>query len=167
MSIIKNLEQKEGIEKLKSLAENKVGFFITHLPEHEIDTRPMSTLEIDEKGTFWFMCKEDSNVAQQISENNKVDLLYGSNDNNAYLFVKAESTVFYDKAIIDRLWTPIAKAWFEEGKEDPTIRIIKVSPNDIHYMDTQHGKLVSGIKILISAATGVHSDDSREGRITV
>lgn len=167
MGIIKDLSHEEGIEKLKTLAENKVCFFITRMPDAEIYTRPMSTLETDEQGTFWFLCKDDSNVAQQIADDSKVELLYGNNDNNAYLFVKGSATIFRDQATIDRLWTPIAKAWFTEGKDDPTIRVIKVVPADIHYMDTQHGKIISGFKILIAAITGKPMDDGRQGEIKI
>lgn len=167
MSIIENLSHTEGIEKLKSLAEDKICFFITHLPDGEIDTRPMSTLDVDDQGTFWFFCKDDSEIAGQIKENSRVDLLYGNNNNNSYLFVKAQASLLRDQEIIDRLWNPVIKAWFEEGKDDPTIQVIKVEPDDIHYTDTQHGKFISGIKIMVAAVTGNAMDDGRQGTITL
>ncbi|MFA6151139.1 MAG: pyridoxamine 5'-phosphate oxidase family protein [Chitinophagaceae bacterium] len=165
MGITQNLGRREGIEKMKSLAEGKVCFLLTHLPDGEIDTRPMSTLEVDEEGIFWYLCRDESNLVEQIKDDSKIDLLVGDNSNNSYLFVKANAIVFRDQEIIDRLWNPIAKAWFEEGKEDPHIRIVKAEPFDAHYMDTQHGKLVSSIKILIAAATGQPMDDGRQGDI--
>lgn len=110
MSAIKDLGHEEGVKKLKELAENKVCFFITRMPGAEIDTRPMSTLETDQLGNFWFLCKDDSNVAQQISADDKVELLYGDNSNNAYLFVKGKATVLQDRAIANRLVNPYCKS---------------------------------------------------------
>lgn len=167
MNEIKDLEHGEGVEKLKELAENKVCFFITRMPESEIDTRPMSTLETDAEGNFWFLCKDDSNVAQQLTADDKVELLYGDNSNSTYLFVKGRAVILQDQDIVNRLWTPIAKAWFTEGKTDPSIRIIRVQPSDIHYMDTQHGKIISGFKIMLAAITGRSMDDGGQGDINI
>ena len=57
-----------------------------------------------------------------------------------------------------------AKAWFD-GKRDPDISLIKIVPDTAYYWDTVHGKMVSLIKIAISAVSGKKMDDGVEGKI--
>jgi general stress protein 26 len=59
------------------------------------------------------------------------------------------------------------KTWFTEGKDDPRITVIQVTPTDGYYWDTKHGNFIAGIKILIGAATGKTLDDSVEGTVRV
>ncbi len=65
------------------------------------------------------------------------------------------------------LWTPMVKAWFTEGEDDPSITVIKVTPVDVYYWDTKNNKLVSLIKIAASVVTGKTMDDGVEGKLNV
>ena len=53
------------------------------------------------------------------------------------------------------MWNDIAKAWFEEGKVDPRITVIKFEPTEGFYWDTKSGKLVRNN--LQRKTAGVHS----------
>jgi len=59
------------------------------------------------------------------------------------------------------------KAWFEKGKDDPEITLIKVRPLDVKYWDTKSNRVVSLIKILGAALTGKSADDGIEGKLAV
>jgi general stress protein 26 len=65
------------------------------------------------------------------------------------------------------LWTDIAKAWFPEGKKDPNVTVVKVSPEQGFYWDTKDGKLVSMIKIVASAVSGKTLQEGVEGTISI
>ena len=45
--------------------------------------------------------------------------------------------ILFDKNKVEEMWTPIAKAWFTEGKDDPAISLIKVTPQEGYYWDTK------------------------------
>ena len=71
------------------------------------------------------------------------------------------------KALIDKYWTDIAKAWFD-GKDDPRIRIVSVKPVDAYYWDTKYSKIVSLVKIGWAAVTGANMEDGGiEGTLKV
>ncbi len=61
----------------------------------------------------------------------------------------------------------MVKTWFQEGKDDSSLTIIKVVPQDAYYWDTKNNKLVSLIKIMASVATGKTMDDGVEGKLSV
>jgi hypothetical protein len=59
------------------------------------------------------------------------------------------------------------KTWFNDGKEDKDISLLRVRPEEGHYWDTKNNKVVSLAKIAIGALTGKTMDDSVEGKIEV
>ncbi|MBU8882849.1 general stress protein [Flavobacteriaceae bacterium JJC] len=156
-----NLTQKEAIEKLKQLSE-KAGtcMFCTDLTTLPITARPMSVRETDEEGNLWFLSSADSHKNFEISEDNRVQLLFMNNTDYEYLSVFGKAFIYKDKSLIEEKWTPIANAWFEDGKEDPKVSVIRVTPDETYYWDTKAGKVVSFLTFAAAAITGKKTDNS-------
>lgn len=57
------------------------------------------------------------------------------------------------------------EAWFEKGKEDPNIRVLKVSGKNARYWDTKSNKLVTFLKVAASAISGTKLDLGRSGEL--
>ncbi len=167
MSETKNLNHQDAVAKLRHLAENKASLLTTFSGPYAVDSRPMFTQGIDEDGIIWFFSKVNSKKNSQLSENPAISLMYVNTGSDSYLFVEGKASVIRDQSIIDRLWNDFAKVWFEGGKDDPALTLIRVKPENAHYWDTQHGKLIASAKILFSTLTGTTSDDGREGELHV
>lgn len=166
MGETKNLSFTEGIQKIKDLAEAaNTCHFISNLTELPLNSRPMATQKVDDEGNIWFFSKNDSNKNMDISKDDRVQLLYANNSNYEYLSIYGNATIITDRNKIKELWTPIAKTWFHEGKDDPTITLIKVEPHDAHYWDTKSNKMVSLLKIAVGAIVGKTLDNGVEGEI--
>ena|ERR1044072_3895542 len=160
-----DLAGAEAIEKLKELADGTC-FFCTHVATSDSEgARPMAVLKVDDQGALWFLSSVDSHKNQELGVDQRVDLYFQGSKHSDFLHLTGSATLSKDRNMIEELWTPIAKTWFTEGKDDPRITVIKFSPQSGYYWDTKHGNLVAGIKILIGAATGRTMDDSIEGRV--
>jgi general stress protein 26 len=164
MEDIKNLSGNAAVDKLRELAENKICLFCT-LEGNEIVSRPMGTQGIDDDGTIWFFSRRNSDKNIQITVDNKVYLMYADTSAQHYLSLTGHAQVVDDKNKIESLWTAMAKAWFEQGKDDPDITLIKVHPEEGHYWNTKNGKLVSMIKIAAAALTGKQPDAGVHGSV--
>lgn len=159
-----NLTEQAAINKLKELAEAiRVCMFETGPYAAEI--RPMSTLEVDNKGSFWFFSAAESEKNKQISFHPHVRLVYADNANSKYLVVEGDALVVDDRLKAALLWTPIAQAWFPEGVDDPNLRLICVHPHKAHYWDVKYGKMIALLEMVASAVTGKKSDAGEEGTI--
>ena len=55
--------------------------------------------------------------------------------------------------------------WFQNGKDDPDLTVIRVQPQDIRYWDTKNNRVVSFLKMAASLATGKTMDDGVEGEL--
>jgi len=164
-----NLMREDAIKKIKELSEAaKICMFCTDLGKLPNNSRPMSLQETDESGNLWFISSDTSNKNFEIKEDNRVQLYFMNNSNSEYLSVYGDAFVYKDRSTIEDKWSPIANAWFD-GKDDPTVSIIRVEPKDTYYWDTKAGKLVSLISFVAAAVSGNKSDNSDgvEGKATI
>ena len=165
-----NLNNTEALKKLKELSESaRICMFCTDLTSLPITVRPMSLQETDTEGNLWFISSDASNKNFQIAEDNRVQLLFMNNSNSEYLSVFGKAYIYKDKATIEDKWSNLASAWFEDGKDDPNVSIIRVAPEDTYYWDTKAGKLVSLISFAAAAISGTKTDNSDgvEGELNI
>lgn len=169
MSDTKNLSNTEAIEKLRSLVDEiNICLFCTNLGEDDGSTcRPMGAQKVCDQGNIWFFSEKNSVKNQEIAQNKNVQLFFSHPSKNSYLVVNGVAEVIIDKAKIEELWTPIVKTWFKEGKDDPNISIIKVTPSSAYYWDTQGNQMINFIKMIASVATGTNLVSGREGSLVV
>jgi len=163
-----NLSAQNGIDKLKELIKNEsICFFCTQLTHQPITTRPMSTQKVDDHGNIWFMSSIKSDKNSEIKKDNTVQLFYSNPSGYEFLTVLGKATIITDREKIYELWTPFAKAWFNDGKDDADISLIKVAPQSAYYWDTKNNKMISMIQMLVSVVTGSAPDDGVQGTIKV
>lgn len=166
-SEIKNLSDKEAIEKFQELVNHQsTCLFTTRLTSLPLTTRPMAIQEVSDDGNFWFLSANDSDKNKEIAADPRVQLFISNPSSYEFLSVYGYATASRDMQRIDELWNDIAKAWFPEGKEDPRVSVIKFEPEQGFYWDTKSGKLVSLIKIAASALTGRTFQEGVEGKIS-
>lgn len=166
---LKNLEGPEAKVKMKELVEKAENCFFcsgikTGLP---FSTRPMSEQMVDDEGNIWFLSRKDSEKNAEILQDPLVQLLFQANKYSGFISIYGIAEIVDDQQKIDDLWQPMFKVWFEKGKNDPMISLIKVDPTQGYYWDTKHGKAVAFLKIAASLITGKAMDDSVEGKLDV
>ena len=165
-----NLTHLEAIKKIKALSESaKICMFCTELEKLPINSRPMTLQETDDEGNLWFISSDTSNKNFEIKDDRRVQLFFMNNSDYQYLSVYGDASIYKDKSTIEDKWSPMAKAWFEDGKDDPTVSIIRIEPKETYYWGTKVGKLVSLFNFVAAAVTGNATDNSDgiEGNATV
>ena len=168
MGDFKDNHKDESVKKLQELAAGiDICMFCTQLDKLPITARPMSANQVDDDGNLWFISNARSNKNFEIKQDDKVQLFFSSISDSRYLSVFGHASIYTDKSTIEEHWTPIGKAWFEEGKDDPDVSVIKVTPTDAYYWDTKDGKAIAFLKWGLNAM-GVKVDDGGiEGKINV
>ena len=121
---IENLTREDAIRKMRELAESaRVCHFVTRVGEVPLQTRPMSTQEVDSEGNFWFFSDDLSNKNFQIEDDSRVQLFYGNPSNAEFMTVYGHAMIRRDPQKIGQLWHPMVKAWFAD-KDDPTLTLL-------------------------------------------
>lgn len=96
-----------------------------------------------------------------------MQLFFSHPGKSSYLVVNGEAEIILDKVKIEELWTPVAKIWFKEGKDDPNISVIKVKPTTAYYWDIDRNRMINFLKMVASVATGTNLITSKEGAIKI
>ena len=164
-----NLMGQEAIEKLKDMVDKiDMGMMSTYQEGSEfIYAVPMSRQEVDEQGNIWYLLSSESETYHNLEKNKNVSILFSDTSNFNFLSLNGQAEISQDQARIDKYWNKMVEVWFEKGKEDPRIRVLKVVPSEAHYWDNKTNKLVTMFKVLSSAVTGQKLDIGREGELNV
>ncbi len=162
----KNLIQEEAVKKFKKLAEEvRVCMFITNTNGEDEHTRPMSTIDVEEDGTLWFFTDIRSIKIEEVAVDKEVHLTYAHPGKESYMDVWGSAKIVTDKQQIKDKWSPIIKAWFPDGVDDPNIALLKIKPNQCYYWDAETGKMVQFLKMAAAAITGKRLADGKEGKL--
>jgi len=164
-----NLANEQAIEKIKHLVDEiDIGMFSSFKSGSIYPyTIPMSRQEVDEEGNIWFIFSSESETHTNLLANNKVTLAFAHVQDYKFLSLNGVAEISRDPQRIEKYWSKFNEAWFEKGKEDPTIRVLKVIPHEAHYWDNKTNKLVTFLQIAASAITGKDMDIGREGDLKI
>lgn len=163
----KNLSNTDAVSKLKELATSiDFALMATQLDKFPLHAIPMSTKKVDSKGNIWFLSGKDSTRNKNINKDSKVQLFYSKAMAMEFLTVYGKAEIVNDQIIIDDLYQSSDDNWFD-GKTDPNISAIKVTPEDAHYWDTKDNMFISLIKMGVGTITGEKKDLSEQGNLKV
>ncbi|MRS62489.1 pyridoxamine 5'-phosphate oxidase [Larkinella terrae] len=159
---METLEQRNrDMEKVSKLIEDiRVGMLTTQDEQGNLVSRPMAVMQLDENGDLWFLTKEHSPKTDQIDKNYKVNVAFANVSDASYVSVNGTAEELQDRAKIEELWSPMAKPWFPDGKDDPQLSILKVHTETAEYWDSTSSRMVRLFEMARAALTG---DTYKEG----
>ena len=165
----KHLQNEEALAKLKKLVEEiRVCMFITNADDAVDHTRPMSVLSIDDDGKLWFFTDIRSIKVEEISKARQVHLTFAHPGKESYLDLWGMSHVVTDRNLVKEKWSPLVKAWFPAGADDPNLALLHVHPERCYYWDAETGKMIQFLKMAVGAATGnPRISDGAQGNLKI
>jgi general stress protein 26 len=145
---------------LKDLLEGfSTAMMITRSSDHSIHARPMAIADIDADGMLYFATSLDSGKLREIEADPKIALTL--QDSSVYISILGNAHASTERALIDRLWAAPMQIWFPEGKDDPSLVILKVDPQDAEYWDNSG---MNSIGYAMSALKAyVHGERPQDG----
>lgn len=154
-----NLTGTAAAAKIQEIAQaTRTCMFHTGLGQFPGDSRPMALQTVEEDGSCWFLSASNSEKNRDIAADPRVILSFQNESKMAYLSLSGHARIHTDRATIDRYWSAFAEAWFD-GKDDPRLTVIHVSPSAGQYWETQNGKILAFAKMTWAALTKSEVDD--------
>ena len=146
--------RQESIEKLKELIEDIDFCMLTTVDGGHFRSRPMSTQEFEFDGDLWFFTSDNTHKVAEIQQDDRVNVAYSKPDDSRFVSVSGRGEIVKDRAKIEGLWSPVLKAWFPDGLEDPTLCLLLVKVEEAEYWDQPSGMIVQTLGFIKALATG-------------
>lgn len=145
----------ENIKKLGELIKDiKVAMLTTVGPASDLHSCPMMTQDVDFDGDLWFFTKKSSGKIANIETDPHVNVVYSSPKNQTYVSVTGKAEVVQDREKIEELWSPAHNLWFEGGKEDPDLVLLRVEVENAEYWESPSSPVVYIMGFAKSLITG-------------
>lgn len=112
--------------------------------------RPMTAQVEGDHGPIWFFTSKDQQIAQKVGQGGRAIATFTSKGHDLYATIHGNLSIDNDRAAIDRLWNRYVAAWFEGGKDDPKLALLRLDPEKAEIWEDA-SSLLAGIKLLLGA----------------
>ncbi|MBK9155018.1 MAG: pyridoxamine 5'-phosphate oxidase family protein [Chloracidobacterium sp.] len=150
--------REEAVEKIKELTEDIDFCMLTTSDGGVLRSRPMSTQQTDFDGDLWFFTSEDTHKIEEIEKDNRVAAAYSDPGKNTFVSISGRAAISKDRAKMEELWSPVLKAWFPDGLDDPKLCLLKVVAEQAEYWEGSSSTLVQLFGMVKAIATGQEAD---------
>jgi general stress protein 26 len=112
--------------------------------------RPMTAqLEHDDRGPIWFFTAKDNTIVKKLAaQSNRAIATFTSKGHDLFATIHGTVSLDTDRAVIDRLWNRYVAAWYEGGKDDPKLALLRLDPERAEIW-TDASSILAGVKLLL------------------
>ena len=115
-------------------------------------TRPMTAqLDGDEdRGPIYFFTSKETELVTELKagEGSRAVATFASKGNDVFATIHGNLVADNDRAVIDRLWNSYVAAWYEGGKDDPKLQLLRLDAERAQvWVDAS--SLMAGVKVLL------------------
>lgn len=121
----------------------KVAMLTTRQPDGTLHSCPMMTQGKRFDRNLWFFTAASSYKCQEVEKDSVVNVSYADPGGNRYVSVSGRARLVQDRAKLQELWTPLVKAWFPKGLDDPELGLLQVTVDRAEYWDAPAGGAVT------------------------
>ena len=121
-------------------------------------SKPITPLEIDNKGAIWFFIDLHAGSVSHLCNAN---LSFAEKHGETYMSLSGSGEINKNQVHIKSLWTDSAKTWFPDGPQSINLALLKFSPYAAECWDVSQSKMVSVYTMFTSVVPSVSV-----GRIT-
>ena len=109
--------------------------------------RPMTAQVEGEDGPIWFFTARDNSIVQALARGERAIATFASKGHDLFATGHGRVSLDNDREAIDRLWNPFVAAWYEGGKDDPKLALLRLDAERAEIWENG-SSLVAGVKML-------------------
>ncbi|MGX9146684.1 pyridoxamine 5'-phosphate oxidase family protein [Mesorhizobium sp. 128a] len=110
--------------------------------------RPMTAQIENQNGPIWFFTATDTELVQGLKDCASATATFTSKGHDLFATVQGKLFLNNNPVVIDRLWNRFVAAWFEGGRDDPKLALLRFDPTNAEiWLDSS--SVTAGIKMLL------------------
>ncbi|WBU57635.1 pyridoxamine 5'-phosphate oxidase family protein [Paracoccus sediminicola] len=135
----------------------------------EVDGRflPMSHNLIENDPHFWFITAKETPMAKAAAQSAQARYTICSDGKGLYADIQGALELSNDQEKLDEVWSVIASSWFEEGKQDPDLQLVRYTPAKAEVWLTDSGAIGFLYEVAKANITGDQPDMGTHTSITL
>jgi general stress protein 26 len=134
----------------KSLKGDRVGMLaLTGVEEGH--SQPMTAQVLHEEdvlGPVWFFTSKETDLVKNMGDSHRAALHFSAKGHDLFASMHGDLSIDNDRATIDKLWNRFVAAWFEGGKDDPKLQLVRLDP-DRAQVWLNENSAVAAVKLLL------------------
>ena len=105
----------------------------------KLRARPMAPRVSDERRQILFLTDSRSHKVDEIEAHPEVALTFSKH--GEYVSASGRASISSSRALVASIWDEQAEAWLPQGKEDPTVVVLVVDPDEAEIWDVTDNKV--------------------------
>jgi general stress protein 26 len=121
--------------------------------------RPMTAQIEGDEGPVWIFTSRENSIAKRAVDAAPANLAFAAKGHELFCCAHGTVVVHNDPAVIARLWNPFVAAWYEGGKNDPKLVLLRL---DLDHAEIwlNETSLFAGIRLMLGVDPKVEYKDS-------
>lgn len=153
------------------IKDMKFGILTHRHPDGTLQGHPLTTQNksMDEGSMLYFFISKKSEMATRLQQDGSVNVAYADPGADTYVSVAGQASISNDQATKERLWSPMAKAWFPGGAGDPDLALLEVKIQHAEYWNVTESKVTQLFKMAKAAVSGEppkHMGEHKEPKLS-
>lgn len=105
-------------------------FVMLGIPSQNAHSEPMTAFfDSDNPGSIWFFTGRDNRAVQGLVKDSAM-IQFAGKGHDFFACVRGDLLIEPDKSRIDQFWSNSVAAWFEGGRDDPNLVMLRFDPRD-------------------------------------
>ena len=110
--------------------------------------RPMTAQLEGDRSPIWFFTSKENGLVQSLSGGQRAIATFASKGHDLFATVHGSLSLDNNRATIDRLWNRFVAAWFEGGKDDPKLALLRLDAESAEIW-LNESSVFAGVKLLL------------------
>lgn len=120
--------------------------------------QPMAPFIEKETNTVWFYTRDDSQLVQAARTGERAHFCIIGKDHDYHACLAGTIDEVDSPEHVDKYWSPMVAAWFEGGKDDPHLTMLRLQLDDVAIWASSNSTLRFGWEMAKANLTGKEPD---------
>ena len=135
------------------------------LEDDVLHFQPMSPHVDRANAHIWFFAKKSSELVTSIGQGRRAHFIVIGRNHDYHTSATGTLEQVHDPEVIDRYWSVITNAWFEGGKTDPNLIMLRLSLKDASVWASANNPVVFGWQIAKASLSSEEPDIGMKAEI--
>jgi general stress protein 26 len=99
---------------------------------------------------LWFFASRDNQMLKVLGSGQRATATFTAKGHGLFASLQGTLHVNNDRATIDRLWNRHVAAWYEGGKDDPKLALLRLDATSAEIWESENS-IIAGVKMMLGA----------------